>query len=977
MKTSYLTLIWLTLGSLISVQPALAQRKASKSLLSPTSAEHRLIVGNQRDAAEVASWTSGLPLRCVGPTIMSGRVADIAVMPGDGSEFYVAYASGGLWHTTNHGTSFEPLFDDALSITLGAVAVHPNTRRIWAGTGEVNSSRSSYAGTGIYTSDDDGLTWEHRGLENTQHIGQVVLHPSQPEVAWVAALGPLYSDNHSGGVYRTQDGGESWDLVLKSPGIMGNAGAVDLILDESNPNHLFAAMWDRTRRAWDFTESGDGSGIWESRDGGSNWIELSSLMGFPNDVNTGRIGLAWHAEAQQLFALVDNQMPRTNDDDSSDETLPIDFIDMDAQEFAQLDSTALQKFLEEHNFPEEHDATDVFARVANGTIVPSALHDYLTDGNRALFDAEIAGAEVYRLDFNGEAAAVSWSRTHTEPLEDVCYTYGYYFGLIEVDPSDPMHLWIAGVPLIQSKDGGATWSSIGASNVHVDHHFLWADPMRPGHLINGNDGGVNISWDSGEHWIKCNSPAVGQFYTVEVDDAEPYQIYGGLQDNGTWVGPSNYRFSPGWLQNGRYPWESIGGGDGMQVEVDPRNPTVVITGSQFGWYNRIDRAADDYTSIHPHHTLGEKPLRWNWQTPIWLSRHQPDILFMASNRFHRSFDQGRSWETLSEDLTRGGKSGNVPFGTITTLHESPMRFGQLAIGTDDGIIQVSRDGGYHWNSLSSPIPQDPTKDRTLWVSEVLWSAHETNRLYVALNGYRLDHFESWVFTTNNDGRTWKRLGRSDQDGGLPSEPVNALAESSSRKGVLFAGTDGGAFGSFDGGNTWGSVHPDMPHVPVHDLVIQERENDLVMATHGRSIWVLELDAMWQNWPSDLSWAEALKDSVALTELEDIVWEDNWGEKGWAWSDPRDVTTSVALFSPKQLDAHWVIRIDSTQQIWSTDSISIHKGWQSINISLQQQLSEGLSDYPTPGTYTVELQDYNEQIISSAPLIIKEEEKEED
>jgi photosystem II stability/assembly factor-like uncharacterized protein len=944
-----------------------AHGQRSTTTLDPTPSSERLTAASDRQTAANNSWTSGLPLRCVGPTIMSGRVSDIAVAPGDGSEFYVAYASGGLWHTLNNGTSFEPLFDQALSITLGAVALHAETQRLWAGTGEVNSSRSSYAGTGIYISDDQGDTWEHRGLEDTQHIGRIELHPTNGDIAWVAALGPLYSKNTSGGVYRTLNGGLDWTCVLAIDGLDNRAGAVDLILDPSDSNHLFASTWDRTRRAWNFTGNGPGSGIWESRDGGDTWIELSALDGFPNLASTGRIGLAWHPGAQQLFAFVDNQaaLPdstSTMENESQDYEATL-FRDLTVEEFAVLDTAKLERFLEDNDFPESDDATSLFQRIAERTLHPSALHDYLTDGNKALFEADIVGTEVYRLGFL-EGQATSWNRTHSTPLEDVGYTYGYYFGMIEVDPNNADRLWIAGVPLIESVDGGATWKSLGAPNVHVDHHHLWANPAREGHLINGNDGGVNISWDGGENWIKCNSPAVGQFYAIEVDNAEPYNIYGGLQDNGTWVGPSNYRYSKGWHQRGKYPWEELSGGDGMQIEVDPRNPEVVFTGSQFGWYNRIDRQNDDYTSLHPKHELGETPLRWNWQTPIWLSRHQPDILYMASNRLHRSFDQGENWETLSTDLTRGGRSGNVPFGTITSLHESPLRFGQLAVGTDDGLIQISRDGGNTWNALTSPIPQNTKRNELLWVSEVLWSHHHEQRLYVALNGYRLDHFDSWIFMTENDGRTWTRLGGND----LPCEPVNALAESASREGTLFAGTDGGAYVSFNDGSNWSAIHPDLPAVPVHDLVIQERENELVIGTHGRSIWVLELDAMWKHWDASELWSDAIPAAFVLSEIETIEFDEQWGERGWSWSEPRDVTADVDAFSPEPITAHWVITNDSTETTWIGDTIQLLRGWQSLSIPLKLQTSPEV-EFIQPGSYTVSLHTDSATPLATSSLLI--------
>lgn len=934
---------------------------SQRNRLAPTSAEDRLQVADQRAASDAASWTSGLDLRCVGPTVMSGRVVDIAVDSPDGRSFYVAYASGGLWHTDNHGTSFEPLFDDALTITLGAVSVHPESGRIWAGTGEVNSSRSSYAGTGMYTSDDGGATWRHAGLEDAHHIGRIVLDPADSGIAYAAVLGPLYSANTNGGVWKTTDGGQHWERVLHRPGDHGDAGAVDLILDPADPNHLFAALWDRTRRSWDFRGNGNGSGIWESTDGGLTWTELSGQEGFPKSEFTGRIGLAWHSESRQLFALVDNQSPvEPTDEEEEDAYQPEDFTAMTAQEFAALDTAKLDAYLEDNNFPKDATAASAFRDIARGDLVPKDFYDYLTDGNRALFEADIAGAEVYRLSLE----AGSWERTHAEPLEDVCYTYGYYFGLIEVDPSDANQLYIAGVPLIESSDGGATWASIGAPNVHVDHHHLWIDPQNPDHLINGNDGGVNISWDRGENWVKCNSPEVGQFYAVEVDNAEPYRIYGGLQDNGTWRGPSTYRDTPGWHQSGHYAWTSIGGGDGMQIEVDPRDPEVVFSGSQFGYYSRQDLQNDQYTGIHPQHALGETPLRWNWQTPIWLSKHQSDILYMASNRVHRSFDQGANWETLSEDLTRGGIPGNVPFGTITSLHESPLRFGQLAVGTDDGLIHVSRDGGYTWMELTSPVPQDAKNQRTLWVSEVLWSSHDDNRLYVALNGYRLDHFDSYVFATDNNGRTWTRLGDRTMAQGLPAEPVNAIAESADWADALFVGTDGGCYASLDRGATWSALHTDLPNAPVHDLVIQERENELVIGTHGRSIWVADLEP-WMaraGEPIGTTWS-----TDTLTTLE---WSERWGEKGWAWSEPRTVEVTFDAFAPEALTGvwHWV---DSTGHEQPMDEESaVAKGWQTLKIPAQWTGEEGL-EFPGVGSYSLQLRT-EQGLVHRGPRVVVEE-----
>lgn len=976
MNAPLLPTIALALASIfIFGESASAQRNRSKNSLAPTTTEQRMAAQEEVRSASENTWTAGLPLRNVGPSVMSGRVADVALASADGRSFFVAYASGGLWHTENNGTSFEPLFDNALSITLGAVAYHASSKRIWVGTGEVNSSRSSYAGTGVYASDDHGMTWEHLGLPETQHIGRIVLDPNNPAVAHVAALGPLYSTNHAGGIYRTVDGGKSWQKTLEVPGAHGMAGAVDLVMDPNDAQHLFAATWDRTRRAWDFQGNGPGSRIWESSDGGDSWQDLSAIEGFPQSEFTGRIGLSYYAgginsEDAQLYALLDNQTPMPSEDDDSKSYRADAFIGMDRLEFGQLDTALLDAFLADNNFPEEVTANAIFDQIANGDLKPEALHDYLTDGNKALFEAEIAGAEVYRLR---PSSGANWERTHTEPLENVCYTYGYYFGLIQVDPTDANHLWIAGVPLLESHDGGSEWHSIGAANVHVDHHFLWSNPANPKHLINGNDGGINISWDGGAHWIKCNSPAVGQFYAIEVDNANPYNIYGGLQDNGTWVGSSRYEASPGWQQNGHYGWKMIGGGDGMQVEVDPRDPDVVFSGSQFGWYSRQDRQNRSYNSLHPQHELGETPLRWNWQTPIWLSRHQPDILYMASNRLHRSFDQGGQWETLSGDLTRGGVPGNVPFGTITSLHESPLRFGQLAIGTDDGLIQVSRDGGYSWTALSSPVPQNSEKEQTLWVSEVLWSHHAKQRLYVALNGYRLDHFESYVFVTENDGRTWERLGPPSNLYGIPGEPVNAIIESDSHADLLFVGTDGGAYASLDAGATWGVLHPDLPKVPVHDLVIQERENELVIGTHGRSIWVLDINQLLEKWPANQSWVEAAPKVLELDTLVAITWRESWGERGWSWQEPAAITARLSCFFPNEETGAWWAEDSAGNRTLLADAVQMEKGWQHAEIPMRLNAD---SDFLGIGDYRLIWKGTSDEYITRMSIQAKEEEEEE-
>ena len=330
-------------------------------------------------------------------------------------------------------------------------------------------------------------------------------------------------------------------------------------------------------------------------------------------------------------------------------------------------------------------------------------------------------------------------------------TYGYYFGKIHVDPSNSQKIYTYGVPILTSDDGGKTFYRIGKENVHADHHDLWINPNKPGHLINGNDGGVNITYDDGKNWIKNNSTEVGQFYAINVDNQTPYNVYGGLQDNGVWMGPHNSSENKRWNMTGQYPWKGILGGDGMEVQIDNRNPNIVFTGSQFGFYARLDLDTGRRKSIKPIHELGNSPFRFNWQTPILLSPHNQDVLYLGSNFLHKSTNQGDDWQTISEDLTNGGKKGNVPYGTITTISESPVKEGVLYTGSDDGHVYVSKNSGKTWKNISGNLPKE------LWVSNVYASNHDEKVVYLSLDGYRWDNFSPYLFQSKNYGKTWESI----------------------------------------------------------------------------------------------------------------------------------------------------------------------------------------------------------------------------
>lgn len=890
-----------------------AQKKPVTTSARPTPAADRLKAHKDRVMLENSSPVADLPFRCVGPTVMSGRVVDLEVDPQDPTHFFVAYASGGLWETFNNGASFTPIFDQEAVITIGDIAVEwQNNGDIWIGTGEVNSSRSSYSGTGIYRGyinpsyiegvDTQKYIWTHMGLSETHHIGRVITHGQDNPVLWVAALGHLYSEHPDKGVFKSTDGGQTWKHSFSLEGVS------DLVLDPYNPNHLFAAAWDRSRQAWNFEEAGPGTGIYETTDGGDTWTKISggpgsSSSGFPVGDSLGRIGLALYSDASgsmRLYAFLDNQHKKAEEDKEDQEALKKEmFQNMSNETFAALDDKKLETFLRDNGFPEEHTAASVKEQVSSGKIKPADLYDYLFEASAIFYEKPVIGAEVYRFESEGR----KWIRTHEKPLDDVVFSYGYYFGLIKVSPSDHNKLYIAGVPLLTSDDGGATWKGINPENVHVDHHALWINPGRQGHIINGSDGGVQISYDDGATWVNCNSPAVGQFYTVAVDDAKPYHVYGGLQDNGVWVGPSTNEPDRNWYQSGKYPFDFLMGGDGMQVQVDTRDNQTVYTGYQFGQYARLNRRDGWEQGIHPMHKLGEKPLRWNWQTPILLSAHHQDILYICSNKVHRSLDKGNTFETLSGDLTRGEKIGDVPYATLTSITESPLQFGLLAVGSDDGLVHLSRDNGYTWEAVDyATALQIPSN---LWVSRIVLSSHKKERLYLTLNGYRNDHFQPYVLMSDDLGRTWKRISAN-----LPCEPVNVVREDPSDEKILYLGTDHGLYITLDGGNHWARFGTNMPDVPVHDLAIQKREKDLVVGTHGRSIWIGDLEQVQKF--------NTIRDSALYVfEPEKLNHSKGWGSNWSQWLKPNEPEFTLGVYVKEAIGPLAV-------EIWWNDSLKIRE-----------------------------------------------------
>ncbi|MBI3511451.1 MAG: glycosyl hydrolase [Bacteroidetes bacterium] len=797
-----------------------------------TSATERLAGLDKRKKCEENSIVTNVNCRSVGPSVMSGRVVDIDANPDDPTIFFVAYASGGVWFTNNNGTTFSPVFDNEAMVDIGDIAVNWENsiaKDIWVGTGESNSSRSSYSGTGIYHSSNGGMTWEYKGLPESHHIGKIILSKTDHNKIWVAAIGHLYTPNKERGIFKSTDGGATWKQTLF---IDENTGAIDLFSDPSNENVLYAVAWHRERKAWNLVEGGTSSGIYKSTDGGDSWNLITGpKSGFAQGENVGRIGLSiFQGDPKMIYAIVDNQNLPLDSVKKKDHLSPNDFRNMTKEQFLSLDPGKLRKYLLENNFPEKYSVNAVNEMVRSGKILPVALADYVSDANSDLFSKPIIGPEIY---FSADGGA-TWKKVNTQQLDGLFFTYGYYFGKIWVSPADVNEIFIAGVELMKSTDGGKTFHSSNGANQHGDHHAFWIDPKRKGHLINGNDGGVNISWDDGVTWFKANTPDVGQFYSVNADMATPYNVYGGLQDNGVWCGPSDYSPDLSWYDDGAYPYKRVLGGDGMQVQVDTRDNNTVYAGYQFGYYFRVNKTTGESKQVRPEMELGEKPMRFNWQTPILLSEHNQDILYMASQKLYRSMDKGDHFTAISADLTRGGRAGDVPYGTITTLAESSMKFGLIYTGSDDGLIYVTKDGGVSWTRISDKLPQN------MRVNRVIASSFVEGRVYAVLSGFQWDNFSSLLYVSEDFGATWTRIGMN-----LPMEPLNVMREDPVNENLLFVGSDQGLYLSFDRGKNFMRMTKGIPPVAIHDLVVQPREHDLVIGTHGRSIYIAHIAALEQ------------------------------------------------------------------------------------------------------------------------------------
>jgi photosystem II stability/assembly factor-like uncharacterized protein len=745
-----------------------------------TPAEVRMAMYQKHLEMKENSAFKKLRWQFLGPTNISGRVTDVAVTTPRSNTYtiYAATASGGVWKSDNEGTTWAPVFEHGTSTSIGDVTISPSNQDIvWIGLGEANIFRSSMAGAGVYKSLDAGKTWQHMGLATAHTVPRIIVHPTNPDVVYVADSGHEWTDNPERGLYKTTDGGKTWNRVFY---VDEKTGVIDLVMDPKDPETLYAATWQRIRKRWNDPRNSPehtGSGIHKTTDGGKTWKEINK--GLPAAHHRGRIGIdVCLTQPNVLYAFIDN-----------------------------YDIAEKQP---------DRPGTDSYGRPRSKVI---------------------KGAEVYRSDdFGATWKKASESNSYMRGLSS---TYGWVFGQLRVDPNDPETVYVMGLALNVSNDGGKTFRRL--RGMHGDHHALWINPDDSKYLINGNDGGINISYDSGKNWrlFVKQIPAV-QFFNVMHDMDTPFRVYGSVQDHGSYRGVVGIRKDRRGNRIMRpVEWERAPGGEGSSHAIDPRDPNIVYSA---GFYGQISRSNLGATAsgprgrargkrLLPRPASGEPPVRGQWIAPFILSPHNPDVLYHGMNFLYRSMNRGDDMQKISPDLTNNklDEIGDIPYQTISTISESHHKFGHIYVGTDDGNLHVTPDGGKTWNKIDKGIKANR------WISQVEASRHTDGTVYMAQNGKRWDDMTPYLWKSTDHGNNWSSIVAN-----IPSGPINVVREDPKNKDVLYVGTDLGAYVSTDGGAQWHVLANGLPTTFVSDLVIHPRDDVMVISTHGRGMWAMDV-----------------------------------------------------------------------------------------------------------------------------------------
>lgn len=718
-----------------------------------TSANEILKSWEQHKEMEASSMFKHLPWRSIGPISQSGRVESILGVSGDPSTMYVGIGSGGVWKTENAGTTWKPVFDDQPTMAIGDIEIHPNNSNlIWVGTGESLLSKTSFPGVGIFKSTDSGDTWQHMGLTDSHHIMRVAIDPKDEQTVYVAALGHNIAPSAERGVFKTTDGGETWQNVLF---VNDQTGASDVIVDPANSNHVFAAMWNR--------KDGSYSGVYKSVDAGGTWEKMSS--GFLNSKHTGIIGLdIAPTNSNHIYAVVDNREPI----------------------------------------------------IENGR------------------ERGVIGCQVYlSKDFGN-----TWIKTHDEPLY-IYAGHGWSFGDIKVSPTDENEIYVLGVTLQKSLDGGKTFEEVrgeithlvenDSKILHLDMHDLWIDPIQPKRILLGNDGGVFSSFDKGKEWIHHNNMPLAEFYTISIDDHDSNIVYGGTQDNSSLFGPLDNDNE----RNRKDPWNFVwldrwSGGDGFETFSDPTNADIVYFESQGGGMVRKNRKTNESVWIQPRSKDNDAPNRFNWHAPFMSSIHNRNVIYSAGNKVFKSLDKGNNWESISSDLFADYSKSNAE-GLITVLSESPLNSEVLIAGGNQAELFLTTDAGKNWSNMSQGLLSH------LKLTSIVPSKFNKNRVYITLNDYNHDDASPYVYVSNDLCKTWQLISSN-----LPIEATHIIAEDPEDENILYLGTDLGVYVSIDSGIRWMSLSEKLPPIATQDLLIHSERDELIIATHGRSMYALDV-----------------------------------------------------------------------------------------------------------------------------------------
>jgi photosystem II stability/assembly factor-like uncharacterized protein len=760
--------------------------------------------------------------RLLGPAQYSGRISDIAVPKGQKHTIYCAAASGGLWKTINSGTTWKPIFDEHGTGSMGAIAISDSDPNIiWVGTGEAIAESHSTWGDGVYKSTDRGKTWAHMGLKDSNQIGRIVIDPQDSNMVYIASVGHLWSSNAERGLFKTTDGGKTW---TKSLFISDKVGVVDIAMDPSDRKTLYAAAYGRIRSRYSASEATEvkileGGGIFKTTDAGATWTRLTE--GLPPS-RVGKIGLAVAlTNPNKIYAILERK------------PFEVNLVEKEVENLKKLLGTdkksdpALMKKIQQL-FRDSIPASEKAAAIVPGlsSVEQTKLRNLLGLGELDL------GSGVFRSADKGK----TWNRMNKMAAN----RSPSYYSEIYVHPKEEDTVYVPLERMWISKDGGnnfeqTNWaySSWMTSNyIHGDFHAFWVNPEDSNHLIIGTDGGLYSSYDCGENWEAHPMP-IGQFYAVAVDMRKPYYIYGGLQDNGGWAGPSATRHMSGITDNDWFKYETA---DGAYVQVDTKDNLTIYTEIQNGGIKRIDLRTGSYTPIQPRPKKGEPPLRFNFITPFLLSAHDSNTLYIGSQKVLKSIDKGNSWIPLSPDLTRGGKA------TITTIAESPLVPGLLFIGTEDGNVEISRDDGNTWINMADRFPgltNDEKVQQNIFVSRIEASHFDPGKAYISFDGHQDDDFRVYLFRTTDYGKTWVSI-----KGNLPDGfPVKVIREDIKNPNLLFVGTSIGVQVSTDGGEHWVPLKNGLPPVPVADMLIHPRDADLVIGTHGRGIYAMNISPL--------------------------------------------------------------------------------------------------------------------------------------